>query len=262
MSYIAFTSPHDERLLRGTERAYAGAVVNDLAATLTTIGAGVTLLHSYLNPAHYGASRLREMSPYDQRLTSELRTTLGFSPEPILMKDGEPLDSFDYSLNTALVAGSDPVRLLTRLHGQCEVHAWVDGPDRAWLADIIDEGVETGVLRSNTVAPPQVGRYYEWSEIAEFLRSDDTTEVVTSYSVTEGFPDPRVIGWVPSGGVPDDDDGDAISDAWAELSREEQWSIGMAYLRESSGTQLQPSDWATVRFGHKISAFNLITPTP
>jgi hypothetical protein len=41
------------------------------------------------------------------------------------------------------------VRFLARLHGQCEVHGWVAGKNRAWLADIIETGRETAILRDD-----------------------------------------------------------------------------------------------------------------
>jgi len=51
------------------------------------------------------------------------------------------IDPFCVALNTAIVSGSDPIVLAARLHGQSEIHTYVEGENRAWLADVIRQDV-------------------------------------------------------------------------------------------------------------------------
>jgi hypothetical protein len=51
---------------------------------------------------------------------------------------GHRLDTFQISLNTALAIGGDPLKFACRF--AFAGYPWVDGPHRAWLADIINEG--------------------------------------------------------------------------------------------------------------------------
>lgn len=152
------------------------------------------------------------------------------------------------SLNTAIAVGSDPLRLCARLHGQCEIHAFVEGVDRRWLADVVDEGVSSGVLR------PQRSTFYEsWPAIAALLRVDQRSPVVTSYSVTDGFPGPHVL--APSGHRVVEEDHDRFS----SMSVETQWEACMSALRQSSaGLRMHPGEWAHYRFGRGLTALDLL----
>lgn len=55
--------------------------------------------------------------------------------------DGEEHPCFDVALNTALGVGNDSLRLLARIHAQCEIHAYCMGSNRRWLAGLISKGV-------------------------------------------------------------------------------------------------------------------------
>jgi hypothetical protein len=112
-----------------------------------------------------------------------------FSDRSVLVdpSSGKPLRLSSLILNTALVAGSDPVRLLARLTGQCELHTYVEGPHRAWLADIIKEGLGTGVLRR--FGPDVENDHVGWPAVEALLGERDDGPVVVSDSVNpEGFP--------------------------------------------------------------------------
>ena len=172
----------------------------------------------------------------------------GFDAEFVI--DGNGIEAWIVSLNTAWVIGSDPVRLFARLHGQCEIHCWVDGPNREWLAGIIHEGLNTQIYQKD----------HGWESVIELLESRDDGPVVCSYSVCDSFPS---IGLLPkdhplSLWECEDEDIDEIYDKFYELPTEEVWSECMKALRaESHGLEMKPDNWESFRFGHNETAFSL-----
>lgn len=249
MSSIAFHSPTRTVRLPGSERAYAGILVDRLAVTVTAaVIDEKRLVEDHLNPEHRSTASLQEnlhRPGLEHRLQLAMSTMFGSTP--LLRRGDDLLAPFSYSLNTVIATGNDAVRLLARLHGQCELHAWVDGPDRAWLAQIIDDGCAGGVLRRN-LRP----HYDDWPTLAAFLRERDDEPIVTSYSVTDGFPNRTVADWAP-------EDDDLDGQGWYDLPDAEQWELCMAALRADTerGLQMQPGNWATYTFGHDVSAYTL-----
>jgi len=145
----------------------------------------------------------------------------------------EPIPAWLCGLNTLIAEGSDPMILAARLHGQCEVHCYVEGKNRAWLAEIVDRGVGAGIYG----AP---WGYDGWPALAAHLRARDDEPVVTSYSVTEGFPNAGVAErghlWTP--------DPDADGKDWYALPDDEQWRLCMTALRVgASYLELRPDLW-------------------
>jgi len=150
---------------------------------------------------------------------------------------GEDIDLFALHLNTALVVGNDVIKLMARLHGSCEIHAWVDGPNRAWLASIAERGLALGLLGSDK----RLHMYPGWPAVIELLRESDQGEVVTSYSVTDSFPN-----------YEDREDED-------EDREQMSWDVAMDKLRKlDGGFELKPDNWDTFRFGHCLSAVDLV----
>lgn len=222
MSAIYFCTEKDEVALRGSERHYGAALCTDMLMSALRLTSGLHLLPDEV--ARY--RRLFPANSYVQRSDGEaIKTAIRVGDE-----------FFVPSLNTAMALGSDPVRLLARLHGQCEIHAYVEGEDRAWLADMIEEGREFRVLRSGM----------GWEKVAAFLRADSDGPVVTSYSVCDSFPNKQAA----------DFDGDY--DAWEALPESEQWSRALAGIRAENGLRLQPSGWADFVFGDGTNAFDLL----
>ena len=85
------------------------------------------------------------------------------------------IDIFDLALNTAMVIGSNPIKLAARISGQCEIHCFVQDKNRQWLSNIICQGLRTGVFRRD------VG----WNKVLDLL--DKSGDIVLSYSVTDSF---------------------------------------------------------------------------
>jgi hypothetical protein len=247
MSRIYFRSPEGEAELRGSERAYAGVLCNDLMYVALDLDNSHYLpeweqqMWSNVIPADHWAYKNGKLDGGGVRLYVSGRS------ESTLPMDGEQIDTFSMSLNTALVAGSDAVKLLARLHGQCEIHCWVDGPNRAWLAGIIERGRKTHVLRPNQ----------GWENVVELLRSRDDSPVVTSYSVCEGFPRPDLdLDYWPEGDEDSDDERYDKREKWWEFPAARQWEGCMKTLREHGGRlELRPDDWEDYHFRHGVNAF-------
>jgi hypothetical protein len=252
MSAIYFhTEEQGQAALAGCERFYAMGLVNGLLALSLNLDDPdfdhrPHPVRRLLPPAHYThAMKGREWN-------EAVRCALGISLDgdcPLAYRDDWRVSPFTAGLNTAMVAGSDPVRLLARLHGQCELHAYVRGTDRHWLARLIDQGVEEGILRTGS----------GWDNVAMLLRADDASTVVTSYSVTEQFPNPYICDAEGTWSPPEDPECEEGKDwdAWYDLSLRDRWKHGMAALRKSPNLQLDPETWATYRFGDGINGFQL-----
>jgi hypothetical protein len=221
------------------------------------------------------------------RLVMSLRTALRASGLTFEVA-GVRLRSTDVELNTALAAGSDPVRLAAKLNGWAESHAWVEGPDRAWLAKIIDDGLEAGIFRRGfwyaATADGLKDRWSNqgWDEVTAFLRARDDEPVVLSYSVGDSWPNPEVADWapeVPADWRPDwatdgagraewdaysDDEraswrNDYALDAWAGLPDTEQWERALAGLRRHRPwARLSPATLAEVYFGIPVTVYDLL----
>lgn len=278
MSRIYFHTPGKTVEVLGPERAHAGLMTDRVGHGAMDVFHNLDRLRELLNPAHDLA----------QHRTSGEMITWSFWFEqstgwdrgtPLLVYAGRPLSSGDLVANTALAVGSDPMRLLTRLHGQCELHGYVEGPNRAWLADIIQAGLDSGVLRKTLN-----GRDLGWAGVITLLRDRDDEPVVTSYSVTDWFPNKDVADWRPPEGTdlapawaaeePEEwaalteeeqaeyrDDSEA--DLWSDLPADQRWRLAVDGLRRSNRTMLlefKPDDWATFRFGHGLTAFDLYEP--
>jgi len=282
MSRVYFHSIHDDAELAGAERAYAGGVCTDLF--MTSIGSiyppeeGHHWLVPFLpsncyvmdfypgprppvNKNHTVPEHRAEQSGWlDKfarfRQSAETYLRIHMGDQGLIFKNSKgesvPVTIFVLHLNSALAMGNDVTKLLARLHGQCEIHCYVEGPNRTWLAGIIERGRKTNVLR------PDMG----WEDVAELLRSRDDCPVVCSYSVCEPFPNLAML--------PEDHwmrekvKNERFS--WDEprfdaVSHEERWEEGMKVLRKMSGEgaklELKPDDWDDYVFDKGVSGFDV-----
>lgn len=327
MSRIYFHSPSGDAELHGSERVWLGHVAEGPAVAAWDLdrssalercteilamvpevpdGAhGANYLHTYLREALAQAERnkvcykgwgpgqpMRGQPDHEpiHRLVKSLQVSLRVQGVTLNVA-GVELRSANLDLNTALVAGSDPVRLAAKIHGWCEAHAYVEGPDRAWMATIIDQGLKAGIYRHGLwYADQPDGPKDKWSDqgwegVQALLRSRDDEPVVLSYSVCDQFPNREVANWgppsLPDDWAPDwvvDDKGreewaalseddrasywhDHASDLWYDLPAEQRWESAMAGLRaERSWARLGPDTLAEVTFGLPVSVYDLFAP--
>ncbi len=250
MSRVYFHSPSGEAELWGGERAWLGLLVSDIA--LGFIGVHdcdrmrqlIKPGDELLNERYY--PRQSEQITWTDRLKMSLRVGDG---DGTLAWNGKPISSFSLLLNTACAVGSDAVKLAARIHGQCELHCYVEGTDRAWLAGIIGQGLESGVFRRKTRYPD---RSEDWECVTAFLLARDDEPVVLSYSACEQFPNPYEAGWTPPAG-------EDIYDSWSDLPQQDQWGIAMTALRrQGGGLRMDPAKWAGFKFGHELSMLDLL----
>lgn len=222
MSRIYFHTPSDTAEILGPERHHAGSLANEI---------GLAPLHPL--------DDLYEVvdAPYKPRDAEGMRILLRVEERAFFRIGGERVSVWETLLNTTLALGNDPVCFLARMHAQCEIHAWVAGVDRAWLAGVIEQGLKIGVMREGM----------GWPKLCEFLRANEAEPVVMSYSVTDGFPSRSVADWRPE---PDDEDGDR----WYDVPHEERWRLAFA------GIEKMRFDAQSLRspFGHCKTAFDIL----
>lgn len=164
--------------------------------------------------------------------------------EAKLTLNGESFGLFDLQLNSALAIGGNALRLAARLHGQCEIHCYVEGPNRVWLAGMIEDALTKHIFRKD----------HGWEGAITLLRKADDSPVVCSYSVCEQFPNSGVAEW----SAPEDEDGEENHDAWYDLPHDERWNLAMEGLRKNGGgLEMRPDEWDDFYFGPKpVSGFD------
>lgn len=285
MSRVYFHSPTRTAELRGSERAWLASLVTDISDGIMHLrdSSRVERLRSLVHPDHYMA---RKPAPTFEGLTDWARNystafAVGFREKtPLIQYKGQPIDQFAVALNTAARLGNDQIKLAARLHGQCEIHAWVAGPNRTWLADIMQAGLDSGVYRHGIQYPaePDRGRpeplwvSQGWDDVIELLRERDDEPVVTSYSVCDQFPNSSVGDWMPPWPKGRAQRWDALteeqqqvrrerSDAWYDLESAEQWRIAMEGLQANGGgLEMNPAEWLDFRFAPDVSLLDLFAP--
>lgn len=235
MSRIYFHAPNETREVYGSERHYFAGLCSEI-----TYGA----LRHHAEDQYNSPALLRKAYPPDHYLqhgdfASKFHTHLIVAHESMFLH-GKEIDLFQLSLNTALAFGSDPIRLAARLHGQCEIHAYVEGPYRAWLAEIIKEGRRLEIYREGQ----------GWEDVIDLLTCANDEPVVTSFSVCDGFPNSHTAGWEP----PLDEDGEKDWDAWYDLPEETRWNLAMDGIRKTRYLELTPDNWKDYSFGHNLNA--------
>jgi hypothetical protein len=240
MSRIYFHSPDQETEVSGSERAYMGCLINDIAIGVLSVDrfrAQNDPVAKLLPEDCY----VRSPSPtFDFVQSFELWVKSG---DGHFVVNGERRSVWTCCLNTALRLGGDPLKLFARLHGQCEIHCWVDGKNREWLAGIIDQGLGDGIFRRGIA-----GRSMGWEATVEMLRSRDDEPVVCSYSVCDQFPNEHTAGY----------ENKKNPDAWYDLSRDKRWKMAMKGLRENGGgLEMKPDNWGAYRFSHGLSMFDI-----
>lgn len=321
MSRVYFHSEHATAELRGSERAWLGHIAHSIGDTAWGLDPdhpsleraekilalipevpegeyGANYLHRYLRQAqaqreanHAALEGWRPGQPPrgrtdyepERNLMRALRTALnGVGGGPDMLVAGVSLGPSSVSLNTALALGSDPVRLAAKIHGWCEVHAWIDGPDRAWAADIIQQGLDVGVYRrgfwfvdgiNDTGRPADEHPSRKWSsqgweEVQALLRERDDEPVVMSYSVCDQFPSER---WHPEWpGREVEKWGDyteaeqeavtAFGERWYETLEADPggvWDACVGRLRERSWGRISPETLGRETFGPGVTIYDL-----
>lgn len=239
MSRIYFDALDGNAELRGSERAYAGMTTTNLLVQALRLDSSMFFEDSPAKPNPIRTivsknSYIASMNLYGVQYARTLTTAIqGLGVDFVFPDHNKGISSFTIALNTALVAGSDQVKLLARLHRQCEIHAWIDGPNRAWIADIIKQGLSSGIFRAGQ----------QWEDVEALLRNNNQNPVVTSYSVTDSF-------------LSEAQSTLGISEkAWNRLSEKKQWEKGMEFVRSDPWLEIKPDNWSDYYFGSGINGY-------
>lgn len=235
MSHILFASPESEIRISGRERALMGIYLSNIP---------LAIYPPWL-PEDEPWSRLVRpdsylLAPSNARAWAErFRTAWQIADHHFTVN---PLD---VSLNTASAIGSDELRVMAWIHGQCEVHGYIEGVHRPWLAARIDRALDVGLIRRDPFG------YDGWPALATWLRDDTQHPVVMSYSVCDQFP-------AEPPGLSDEE-----YEAWEEMPNSAKWVGGLDRLRAGGGNvgALDPDTIADRRYGDGRSILDLANAT-
>ncbi len=237
MSAIYFHSEYDTVNLHGSERAHMASLCNNLMlAAIGNLEYAKDWLIPLLPPNNYAL--------HDHRgVEAGLALYLGGMDSKLLVNK-KFVDTFTLSLNTSIILGSDPVILLARLHGQCEIHCWVDGPNRKWLAHIIEDGKKTNLYRKNQ----------GWESVTAFLKSREDGPVVCSFSICDSFPNYNCL---PEDHPLKQSRSEDRYDQFYELPKTEAWKQCFRGLQKQQSLELCPNNWKDFYFDSGQSVFTL-----
>lgn len=265
MSCIEFNSPDRPQVrVGGAERDWARFLCAQIAHGVLDIAGSPSLdrdphhrLLRMVPEGHY----LRDLRRHgkDDLAATALRSLIDGDAADALTWNGHRVDGESLVLNTALAVGGDALRLSARVIGTCEIHGWIDGPNRAWIADMIEEGLASGVLRR-----ARQTQYENWPGLVTLLRSTSRSPVVMSSSFAEPFPgfhlvSPRSKRWDE---MTEAEEATRLAEeeAWDQLDPDVRWEQALAALRDpDDGLEIRPESWSSFRFSHGLSALDLMS---
>lgn len=226
----------------GVERVHFGNLINDIALAFLRPRQFDKTLQEIAPPW----TRYTSGGPFHQKFTTYWRTVHN---EPLTLPDGRQVDPFTASLNTVLALGSLPLSLATRIHGQCELHGFVESHNVGWFRGLVETSLASGVFRSGE----------GWRDLVEMIDrqwpSLVPSPIVMSYSVCGSFPNPEIAGWLDGR-----DNDDRIYEEFGDLPDEQQWLLAMRGLRRRDKTyrlEMKPDNWTSYRFGDGMTAMEL-----
>jgi hypothetical protein len=240
----------------GNERAYLSRLIDDYGLAIVD-GRFLRRASGWLTIDLYGKQ------PNDYSLDSDLESTakLAFGSmlsSKSLAYQGTTLDPWILTLNTVMRAGSPALQFATRIHAQCEMQGYIEGPDRAVIADIVEAGIAAGIYRRTY---PD-GREPGWAKLVSMLRDDDTEPVVMSSSHGDQFPSPYIdMPPLPEGAESWRDFTEEqsaergaaqvdLETAWEDLNDDQRWDQGVAGLRARPGfLRINPAEHDTYHYG-------------
>jgi hypothetical protein len=164
-------------------------------------------------------------------------------------------------LNTALRMGNTVI-LLTRMFAQANINAFVSGINRNWLAKLIEDGIEDGILTQN------VG----WEDAIKLLRARDDEPIVFDCTTVPRFPSVERSNFLKGRELPPSPKTDKeyrisqefyeeVDKEWKCLSKDEQWDYGFDFLcdlQNSAKIELKPEDWNDYYFDVPMNGFNFL----
>ena len=171
MSRIYFHTKDETTAIGGSDRALMGHICKSMTTGMLNAKSFTTneidWICALLPPDHYLRST-RSGNEWSQRFETFISVSENLGGLPI----------FELQLNTAILFGSDAVKLSARIHGQCEVHGWFSTENKDWLCSIIQQGIKAGMFRDP-----------DWQKVQHLAQNTKSDRIVMSYSVCDSFPD-------------------------------------------------------------------------
>jgi hypothetical protein len=249
MSSVCFHTPSDDVRLSGAERGlfrnlctnmFLGYIVPQMCEWHTSSKDKLARFSDSINESHWIKGRIHNYLVGDQDSRHiEKDLELFFSVENTILTFPEAeFELFSLSLNTALLLGSDPIKLAARIHGQCELHCWIAAQNKEWIAGIIERSLSIGLYRQGM----------GWDDVLALLRKNADEPVVLSFSGCNSFPNSDVADFP----LPEDEYGDPDPSLWEALDNETQWELAFAGLqKKEGGLELSPDGWDDFYFTDK-----------
>lgn len=233
MSTVYFVSNdnNDDVEMSGSERAHMDIESSKYYLTALADYSRVELYNSIENIEDQYFKNYEE-NAFKESLFSAINTNSGGL---VFKKDGYTVSSFALRMNTAFRMGSDPLKLMARIHAQCEINTYVKPENFEWLSGIVKEGLETGLYRKG----------YGWEDLIELLSCAESA-IVTSFSVAEEFPNRTIT--------------NLTEEDWDKLNYSEQFNVAFKSLEESNKEyllEMTPENWDDYYFESNISANDL-----
>jgi hypothetical protein len=264
MSRIYFHSPEQTSEVSGAERYHMGHLCSEAFLTAGDLRARHKSERDYEWLKPLLPKGMREGQRFPEMLeTWAVVGDMGTHGEDVVLIDGERHPLFNLQLNSAYVMGGDALKLAARLHGQCEIHCYVEFSNRMWLSDIIERALSDNIFREYLVRH-EIGDEWQkpwplgWRSVIDHLRDGCDSPVVCSYSVCDSFPDVSLLPDFPRVNAGEEDE-EIDWDAW---DKADQWGLCMPQLRLNNNSgqllEIKPDDWQTFRFHGAKSGFDLL----
>lgn len=157
----------------------------------------------------------------------------GVSSSKVYLPDGSEHDGWTIGLNTLAAVASESVKLLARIHAQCELHCWFSEDHREWFKDQLAAAIEADLLDAEYRAP-----LIEWLGNAR-------GPIVLSYSVCDEFPSPAMLEKFQGG--------ECAYEAFEQsgMSEEQLFDECLATLQETPSLRITPENNAAMRYGSR-----------
>lgn len=215
----------DDLELHGSERAYMARLIDDISLALLAPSMNEEIIKRHL-------PETSDLHRYDDACFVDCFTTWFHVSDDKFIN---PIaDRWEMSLNTAYKFGNDQIKLITRLHAQCEIYCYISPKNFKWLAELIKNGLGLGIYRKN----------HGWEGIYSYLlHYMGTKHIVCSYSVCDQFPSRHLVDY---------------DDTFYDLPHEKQWGICIDKLLENKWLEIKPDNWDDYYFGKNYTVFDLL----
>lgn len=239
MSSILFDTRDGRRArLSGPEYVYMCTLVGDILCATLPMSSSITT--NYIVEGHYLLNSMRKggIGSPDWEVSLRAAVHAYGDRSKLFSYKGKAVTSFALSCNTAIAIGNHVMAFIGKFAGAAAGHLLIEGHNKEWVAQVIREGLNIGVLRS------RMG----WDDVIALLEAGDPEPVVTHFSGTDSFP--RYDWRLP--------DEPLDQNEWSDLSEEERWDLSEAFLRETKPHLILTPETLRSKFEHDLTIFDIL----